>query len=304
VIQVAALSRGGLCMNSMNSMRMPREIDPATASFLARRSLLFTVAYQILGSAVDAEDVVQEVWLRWVGVDSGEVRDERAYLTTMTTRLSLDRARAIRRRREAYLGPWLPDPILTTPDVAEDVVLAESVSMAIMLVLETLAPTERAVFVLREVFGFAYEEIADAVSKSPSAVRQVAHRARHRVRMRRPREPVPAEEARTAVEAFHRALTTGDFQSLMDVLAPDVVLLTDGGGSARAALRPISGAEKVVRYITGGIAKHEVRITADLTTINGSPAVLLRVDDELDGVLAVRMEVGRVVELYYVRNPA
>lgn len=171
--------------------------DPATETFVAHRNLLFTVAYEMLGSAADAEDVLQETWLRWVEVDLGQVRDQRAYLVRITTRQSLNRLRAMSRRKEAYVGPWLPEPLLTAPDVAEDALLAESVSMALMLVLETLSPTERAVFVLREVFDVGYDEIAAAVDKTPAAVRQIAHRARRHVDARRPRQVVsPARPGR------------------------------------------------------------------------------------------------------------
>jgi RNA polymerase sigma-70 factor (ECF subfamily) len=278
-------------------------VDPATASFVAHRNLLFTVAYEMLGSAADAEDVLQEAWLRWVKVDREQVRDDRAFLVRITTRLSLDRLRTMKRRREAYVGPWLPEPLLTAPDVAEDVELAESVSMAIMMVLETLSPTERAVFVLREAFGFEYDEIAAAVDKSPAAVRQIAHRARRHVEARRPRESVTPAEARAAASSFQHALVTGDFQSLLDVLAPDVVLVTDGGGLKRAALHPIVGADSVVRYISGGIAKSGVVLAGDLTAINGNPALLLRVGGVVDGVLALQVENARVTGMYYVRNP-
>ena len=161
--------------------------DPATEAFLAHRNLLFTVAYEMLGSAADAEDVLQETWLRWAGVDLDTVRDQRAYLVRITTRQALTRLRTLGRRKESYVGPWLPEPLLTTPDVAEDVELADSVSMAMLLVLETLTPTERAVFVLREVFDLGYDEIAEAVDKTPAAVRQIAHRARAHVAARRPR---------------------------------------------------------------------------------------------------------------------
>jgi RNA polymerase sigma-70 factor (TIGR02957 family) len=279
------------------------QVDPSTESFVEHRNLLFTVAYEMLGSAADAEDVLQEAWLRWVKVDREQVRDDRAFLVRITTRLSLDRLRTLKRRREAYVGPWLPEPLLTAPDVAEDAELAESVSMAIMMVLETLAPTERAVFVLKEAFGFGYDEIAEAVDKSPAAVRQIAHRARRHVEARRPRETVSQAEARAAVESFQQALTTGDFQSLMDVLAPDVVLLTDGGGVKRAALRPVVGAENVIRYMTGGISRSGAQLSAEPTLTNGSPALLLRVDDAIDGVLALRLKDAHVVGMYYVRNP-
>ena len=208
--------------------------DPATEAFLAHRNLLFTVAYEMLGSAADAEDVLQETWLRWAGVDLGGVRDFRAYLVRITARQALARLRTLGRRKESYVGPWLPEPLLTAPDVAEDVELAESVSMAMLLVLETLTPTERAVFVLREVFDLEYDEIAEAVDKSPAAVRQIAHRARAHVAARRPRGVVSAAEAREALDAFKRAAETGDLQGLLDILAPDVVLLGDGGGVKQA----------------------------------------------------------------------
>jgi RNA polymerase sigma-70 factor (TIGR02957 family) len=277
--------------------------DPATETFVAHRNLLFTVAYEMLGSAADAEDVLQETWLRWIRVDLAVVLDPRAYLVRITTRQALNRLRTLQRRRESYVGSWLPEPVLTTPDVAEDVLLAESVSMALMLVLESLAPTERAVFVLREVFDVGYDEIAAAVDKSPAAVRQIAHRARQHVDARRPREVVSPAQTRAALESFHRALATGDVQGLLDVLAPDVVLVADGGGVRRAALRPILGVEKVVRYLTGTLAKNALAVTAAPTVVNGSPALLVRVGDEIDGVIAVRIEEGRVSGLYYVRNP-
>jgi RNA polymerase sigma-70 factor (ECF subfamily) len=216
--------------------------------------------------------------------------------------LSLDRLRALKRRKESYIGPWLPEPLLTAPDVADDVELANSVSMAIMLVLETLSPTERAVFVLREVFRVEYDEIAAAVDKTPAAVRQIAHRARQHVEARRPRAEVSPSEARAAVESFRRALETGDFQTLLKVLAPDAVLITDGGGIRQAALRPIAGAEKLVRFVTGGIRKTGVS-PADPTVINGNPALLLSVDGQIEGVLAMRVEQARVTGIYYICNP-
>jgi RNA polymerase sigma-70 factor (TIGR02957 family) len=277
--------------------------DPATESFVAHRNLLFTVAYEMLGSAADAEDVLQEAWLRWVKVDLEQVRDERAFLVRITTRLALDRLRVLKRRKEAYVGPWLPEPLLTAQDVAEDLELAEDVSMAIMLVLETLSPTERAVFVLREAFGFGYDEIAAAVQKSPAAVRQIAHRARGHVEARRPRQPVSPTVAQAVVESFRRALQTGDFQSLLDILAPDVVLLADGGGLKRAARRPVVGAETVTRYVSRVLIRRGVPLTADPTVINGSPALLLSVDGMIDGVLGMRVEESRISGIYYVRNP-
>ena len=223
----------------------------STEPLLAHRNLLFTVAYEMLGSAADAEDVVQEVWLRWVDVEVEQVRDPRAYLVRMTTRLALNRLRTLARRREDYVGSWLPEPVLTAPDVAQDVELADSVSTAMLLVLETLPPTERAVFVLREVFDVPYAEIAEAVGKSEPAVRQVASRARAHVAERRPRSSVSAAERDAVIERFRAATETGDLQGLMDVLAPDVVLMTDGGGKVQAALNPIRGRDKVLRFLAG-----------------------------------------------------
>ncbi|MGW3966653.1 RNA polymerase sigma-70 factor [Amycolatopsis sp. NPDC005003] len=274
-----------------------------TEAFVAHRNLLFTVAYEMLGSAADAEDVLQETWLRWADVDQEGVRDERAYLVRITTRLSLNRLRTMQRRKEAYVGPWLPEPLLTTPDVAEDVELAESVSMALMLVLETLAPTERAVFVLREVFDLGYDEIAEAVGKTPVAVRQIASRARRHVDARRPRETVSARETRAVLESFQRALEGRDLQGLLDLLAPDVVLLSDGGGVKQAALRPVSGADKVTRFIIGGIGKAAVELTGAPVVVNGNPALAMHVDGAFDGIMAVRVEGGRISGLYFVRNP-
>ncbi|MEU3074814.1 RNA polymerase sigma-70 factor [Streptomyces laurentii] len=277
--------------------------DPATESFVAHRNLLFTVAYEMLGSAADAEDVLQETWLRWAGVDLSEVRDQRAYLVRITTRQAINRLRTMSRRKESYVGPWLPEPLLTTPDVAQDVELAESVSMALMLVLETLSPTERAVFVLREVFDVGYEEIAAAVDKTPAAVRQIAHRARAHVEARRPREVVPASVTRAAFDSFRSALDTGDLQGLLDVLAPDIVLLTDGGGIKSAARRPVLGADKVARFILGGITKYRIVLTTVPTVVNGSPGLVMMVDGEADGILAFRFEGDRISGLYFVRNP-
>ncbi|WP_406095365.1 RNA polymerase sigma-70 factor [Streptomyces sp. NBC_01013] len=273
--------------------------DDVTGTFVAHRNLLFTVAYEMLGSAADAEDVLQETWLRWVGVEPGVVRDPRAYLVRITTRQALGHLRTLSRRRESYVGPWLPEPLLTAPDVAEDVELAESVSMAMLLVLETLAPTERAVFVLREVFDLPYDEIAEAVGRNAAAVRQIAHRARAHVAARRPRGSVSAAEAGRTAEAFRRAVETGDLQRLLDVLAPDVVLLTDGGGVVRAALEPVVGAGPVAAVL------HRIAATTTLqpARINGDPALIVRLDGEVDTVVAMRVDGGLVTGLYAVRNP-
>ncbi|MFF6813252.1 RNA polymerase sigma-70 factor [Streptomyces sp. NPDC012403] len=277
--------------------------DAATEAFVAHRNLLFTVAYEMLGSAADAEDVLQETWLRWAGVDLAAVRDRRAYLVRITTRQALGRLRTLGRRKESYVGSWLPEPLLTAPDVADDVELADSVSTAMLLVLETLAPTERAVFVLREVFDVGYDEIAEAVDKSPAAVRQIAHRARAHVAARRPRGAVSSAETRDVLDAFRRAVETGDVQGLLDVLAPDVVLLGDGGGVKQAVLRPVVGAGKVARLLYGGLGRLTAEVSLRPAEVNGRPALIVRLDGALDTVLTVRIDDGLVTGLYAVRNP-
>ena len=274
--------------------------DPATRAFVAHRNLLFTVAYELLGSAADAEDILQETWLRWADVDLDGVQNQRAYLVRITTRQALGRLRTLGRRKETYVGPWLPEPLLTAPDVAEDIELADSVSMAMLLVLETLTPTERAVFVLREVFDLGYDQIAEAVDKTPAAVRQIAHRARAHVAARRPRGVVSPAETRDVLGAFQRAVETGDLQGLLDILAPDVVFLGDGGGVVQASLAPVVGADTVAHaLILGQIA------TASLqpAQVNGYPALIVRLDGEIDTVVAVRIDDGLITGLYAVRNP-
>ncbi|WP_245646925.1 RNA polymerase sigma-70 factor [Microtetraspora niveoalba] len=253
----------------------------------------------MLGSAADAEDVLQETWLRWAGVDLGTVLDRRAYLVKITTRQALMRLRTLGRRKESYVGPWLPEPLLTAPDVAEDVELADSVSTAMLLVLETLTPTERAVFVLREVFDVDYDEIADAVGKSQAAVRQIAHRARSNVAARRPRGVVSPAQTRDALAAFRRAVETGELQRLLDILAPDVVLLSDGGGVRQAAPTPVVGAGRVADVLR--------RIAPEATLrpaqVNGHPALIVRLDGDIDTVITVRIDDGLITGLYAVRNP-
>lgn len=271
--------------------------------FVTHRSLLFTVAYEMLGSAADAEDVVQETWLKWQGVDQAEVRDPRAFLVRVVTRTALDQLRKVARRREEYVGPWLPEPLLTSPDVAEDVELADSLSTAMLLVLETLTPTQRAVFLLHDVFDVGYEELAEAVGKSEAAVRQIAHRARAQVAERRPRGVTSRADTRLALEAFQHALDTGDLQSLVDRLAPDVVMLGDGGGIKQALPRPILGADKVSRLLGAGLPTVVGAMAAELVQVNGWPALLMRLDGEIDSVMTMRVEEGLITGIYTVRNP-
>lgn len=270
--------------------------------FVTHRSLLFTVAYEMLGSAADAEDVVQETWLRWADVDQSEIRDPRAYLVRIVTRQALNRLRTVSRRREEYVGEWLPEPLLTAPDVAEDVVLAEGVSMAMLTVLETLRPIERAVFVLREVFDTPYEEIAEAVGKTPSAVRQIAHRARQNVAARRPRMQVDQAEQEAVVRRFLDVLVSGEMQGLLDVLAPDVVLIADGGGEVAAFREPVEGAERVVAFMSG-FSRLAPNATLGIVWLNGAPAVRVDLEDEPNTVASLVVENGRISRIYAVRNP-
>ncbi|MET8689205.1 RNA polymerase sigma-70 factor [Streptomyces sp. NPDC004732] len=264
--------------------------------YVIHRSLLFTVAYEMLGSAADAEDVLQESWLRWADVDRSQVRDPRAYLVRIVTRQALNRLRTVARSRVDYVGEWLPEPLLTSPDVAEDVELAESVSIALLTVLETLGPTERAVFVLREVFDMPYGEIAEAVGKSAVAVRQIARRAREHVAARQPRMRVSRSEQQSVVEQFLAALRTGQVQDLMEVLAPDVVLIADGGGVASAALAPVHGAETVAALL----ARQDR--TVSTVWLNGAPAGRVEADGQLAAVSVV-VEDGRVTRIHAVANP-
>jgi RNA polymerase sigma-70 factor (TIGR02957 family) len=269
--------------------------------FVAHRSLLFTVAYEMLGSAADAEDVLQESWLRWAGVDHSEVHDARAYLVQVVTRQALNRLRTLSRQREDYIGEWLPEPLLTSPDVAEDVELAESVSIAMLTVLETLAPAERAVFVLREVFDMPYREIAQAIGKSAPTVRQIARRARGHVAARRPRMQVSPPEQQAVVERFLLALRTGQLQELMELMAPDVVFIADGGGLAATARAPVHGAERVASFLARA---NRVLATVEMTTVwlNGAPAGRIEIDGK-PTVVSVVVEDGRITRIYVMRNP-
>ena len=272
--------------------------------FVTHRSLLFTVAYEMLGSAADAEDVLQESWLRWAAVDRDAVQEPRAYLVRIVTRQALNHLRTVSRRREDYVGEWLPEPLLTSPDVADDVELAENLSIAMLTVLETLGPAERAVFVLREVFDVPYDEIADAVGKTPAAVRQIAHRAKDHVAARRPRVTVGPTEHEEVVERLVVALNSGDLQGLMDVLAPDVVAVADGGGKVRgAARRPIVGADRLARYLVGGMAKVEGTLVASSTWVNGQPGVRMELDGVLVGVVSLTVVDGRITQVYSIANP-
>jgi RNA polymerase sigma-70 factor (ECF subfamily) len=273
--------------------------------FSLLRPLLFTIAYQLLGSATEADDVLQDSYLRWADVDLATVRDTKAYLAQLVTRQALKALRSGARRREDYVGPWLPEPLLLDDrDASTDVVLAESVSMAMLVLLETLTPDERAVFVLREVFDFEYREIAEAVGKSEVAVRQVAHRAREHVRARRKRfHSVDPEQTTRITEQFLAAATTGDVDELMRLLAPDVTWTADGGGRVGAARKPITGVDRLVPLIVGPFRRGLATLRTGVVTANGAPAVAVYSDDRLEAVLALEIVDGRITNLYAIANP-
>jgi RNA polymerase sigma-70 factor, ECF subfamily len=278
-------------------------------TFVEHRKLLFAIAYRILGSAADAEDVVQDAWLKWSAADRGQVADPKAYLSRIVSNLSMERLRSTRRQRETYVGPWLPEPILTSADTAEDVAAAESVSMAMLVVLETLSPLERAVFVLKEVFDFSYGEIASAVERSEAAVRQAGHRARNHVQARRPRFEADRGKKRAVTERFFAAATGGDINDLMQLLAPDVTLWTDGGGKVRQALRPVEGMAKVAAWLAG-VTKRPYEgveiadMTAEVVDINGGPGIVFSASGRVIATLTVELdEGGRIVTIHNVANP-
>ncbi|MER5529798.1 RNA polymerase sigma-70 factor [Streptomyces sp. NPDC002677] len=268
-------------------------------SFVAHRSLLFTVAYEMLGSAADAEDVVQETWLRWADVDRAQVHDPRAYLVRAVTRQALNRIRTLARRREDYVGEWLPEPLLTHPDVADDVELAEDVSIAMLTVLETLGPVERAVFVLREVFDLPHDEVAEAVGKTAAAVRQIARRARNHVAARRPRVSVSPMEHKAVTDRFLAALRTGRIQDLLELMAPDVILVADGGGLTAAAPAPVHGAELVATMLAG---TERGEYETMLVWLNGAPAIRIESDSGRAAV-SLLIENGRITRIYATSNP-
>jgi RNA polymerase sigma-70 factor (ECF subfamily) len=268
--------------------------------FVTHRGLLFTVAYEMLGSAVDAEDVVQETWLRWADVDQAEVRDPRAYLVRIVTRQALNRLRTVSRQREDYVGEWLPEPLLTSPDVAEDAELAVNVSIAMLTVLEALGPAERAVFVLHEVFETPYDEIAEVVGKTLVAVRQIAHRAREHVAARRPRMQVDRAEQEATLQKFMAAVTSGDVQGLVEVLAPDVVLIADGGGLVPAARKPLIGAERVVAFLARVADLSD--LVATTAWFNGMPGARFNVAGD-DTAVSLVIENDLVTRIYAIRNP-
>jgi RNA polymerase sigma-70 factor (ECF subfamily) len=279
--------------------------ETAGDPFLENRRLLFGTAYRMLGSVADAEDILQDAWLKWAGVDPSTVQNPKAYLVRTVTNLALNRLTSAQVRREAYVGPWLPEPLLTTPDVAEQAELAESVSLAMLVVLETLSPLERAVFVLREVFGYSNAEIAEALGKSEAAVRQTAHRAKAHVEARRPRFDTDAAQRREVTDRFMAACATGEAAAVMELLAPEVTSWSDGGGVVRAARKVLYGPDHVARWLLGVLRKPEMEgVTGDYAWVNGEQALVFRTPTgEVIGSLSFDILDGVIIGLRAQVNP-
>lgn len=278
--------------------------DELAAEFETLRPQLVGAAYRVLGSVTDAEDAVQETWLRWASVNHETIRDVRAYLLTAATRQALNRVRAQQSRREAYLGPWLPEPVATEPDPAATVELADSVSMAMLVVLETLSPLERAAFVLHDVFGLSFAEVAATLDRSEAAARQLASRARGHVQSRRP-AVVDRRRHEAVLAQFVEHLTSGNIDAFMALLAPDVVLVSDGGGVRRAALRPIHGRDKAVRWLVAVAGRPEFAgdVRVEVASLNDGSALLMYAGSELDSVLFLTVEDRGITAMHIVRNP-
>jgi RNA polymerase sigma-70 factor (ECF subfamily) len=274
-----------------------------TDIFAERRSMLFGIAYRMLGSVADAEDVLQDAWLRWSAVRTPVDKPE-AYLARIVTNLCLNKLRSAAAKRESYVGPWLPEPLLAGPDDASETVeLAESISLGMLVVLERLSPLERAVFVLREVFGYSFEEVAAMLNRTPASVRQVGHRARSHVQARRPRFDASDELRRQVTEEFMAACVSGDLGRVMSLLAPDVTVWTDGGGKVRAALRPLHGLDAVSRWIAGVLGRFEGDFALDLVEVNGRLGVLVTSGGEVDSVADFDILDGKITAIRAIRNP-
>jgi RNA polymerase sigma-70 factor, ECF subfamily len=276
-----------------------------SSDFERHRQVLFAAAYRMLGTRADAEDVLQEAWLRWDRVDRGEVDEPRAYLFRLVTRLALDQLRRVKARRETYVGPWLPEPLLTSPGVAENAELAESLSMGLLVVLETLTPVERAVFVLHEVFGFSHAEVAEMLGRTERAVRQLAYRARQHVHARRPRGRADPAEHREVTERFLAAALGGDLAALLDVLAPDVTLVADADGRSEAPRQPVHGAREVAEYFVSVVEFWPPGLGVEIIEVNGGPGALVTTDGRPFLVFALDIDQTghRLREIDAVLNP-
>ncbi|MEV6275768.1 RNA polymerase sigma factor SigJ [Nocardia sp. NPDC051832] len=289
--------------------------DEATRVFADHRELLFSIVYNILGTVADTEDVVQDTWLAWVPRNrpgAEEITSPRAYLVRIAVNNALARRAVLARRRETYVGPWLPEPLVTdTPEVrdsadpADPALRAESVSMAMLVVLETLSPLERAVFVLHDVFGYPHAEIGAMLGRETTAVRQLAHRARAHVHARRPRYQADPRTQRAVTERFLAAQVGGDVQALLELLAPDVTFWSDGGGKSRAALRPIQGADKIIRLITSPMVTGVPDLGFDYRWVGGDPSAVILSGGALFAVVVLDIDpdTGKVRGIYAVRNP-
>lgn len=275
----------------------------AEQEFAGRRGLLYAVAYRVLGSVTEAEDVVQDTWLRWSRVDVPAVGDAEGYLVRVATRLAVDRLRSARMRRESYVGPWLPEPMLTSPDIAENAVLADSVSTAMLVVLETLSPVERAVFVLNEAFGYSQAEIAGFLGRSDVAVRQIAHRARKAVWSRQRRYDTDLSVRRNATERFLAACLGGDVTALMRILAPDVTIVSDGGGVTGAPRKPIHGIERAARAIVVLARLRPAGTRAEVLAVNGGPGIVFYSGARPVLAITLHLASGAIATVHVVSNP-
>ncbi len=274
--------------------------------FDRHRPLLFSIAYRMLGSVMDAEDVVQEAFVRWQEVPEGEVRSPKAYLSAVVTRLCIDQLRSARIQREEYVGPWLPEPLPNepAPDVADTVTLNESLSMAFLVLLESLTPTERAVFLLREVFDYGYPEISRIVGKGEANCRQIAHRAREYVAARRPRFERSPEQEERLTERFVEVCASGDMEALLGLLSDDIIVWSDGGGKVRAALNPIRGSDKVARFLLGILSKAPPGFVVRRARINGQPAIIgYYADGQPQSVTTFDVAEERIRAIHILVNP-
>jgi RNA polymerase sigma-70 factor (ECF subfamily) len=273
------------------------------ATFVEHRPLLFSIAYRMLGSTTDAEDIVSEAFLRWRDVDADTVQSPKSYLAAIVTRLCIDHLRSARVRREQYVGPWLPEPLLVAEDAAAPVEMADSLSTAFLVVLETLTPDERAAFLLREVFGHPYDELAQILDRSEASCRQLVHRARSHIAARRPRFDAEPEQQRAVTEAFLRACATGNLADLVALLTEDAVLLSDGGGVVKAAQRPIHGRDRAGRFLLGVLGKAPAELTAEIEHVNGAWGIVARVGGVPFAVITLDTAGGRIQGVHLLVNP-
>lgn len=278
-------------------------MDRRLQTFEQHRPLLFSIAYRMLGSVMEAEDAVQESYLRYMATDADAIQSPKAFLCTVVTRLCLDQLKSARVKREEYFGPWLPEPLVTEDAPDELLARHESISMAFLLLLETLSPVERAVFLLREVFDYDYPAIAQIVGKSEANCRQLYSRAKKHVHSGRPRfAPAPQEQQQLVSQLFS-AMQRGDSDAFAALLAEDVELRSDGGGKAAAATHPLHGRATVMRFLLGLYNRRPPNSTIELTEVNGGPAWVVRVDGNLDNVMSFEWDAQGISAIRIVRNP-